>query len=159
MKIGEFLKEKRLQRNLSLRQVAYKTGLSHTYISDIEKGNLLGTNETQEKIMMALNFTEEEKNLFYTLLIEDDSIPNFITEKMNKFEVEIEQLKKENEQLKNNSIVQNNHNNGDVVIGKNEKHYYNSTNDELDLSELDEKDIEDVKKYIEFLKNKKLIKI
>lgn len=155
MKIGEFLKEKRLEKNLSLRQVAYKTGLSHTYISDIEKGNLLGTNETQEKIMIALNFTEEEKNFFYSLLIEDDSIPNFITEKMNKFEIEIEKLKKENKKLKEQIIIKNNNNIGDIMVGST-KNICTSFDEEI--KELNDDEIQLVKNYIAFLKTQKLSK-
>lgn len=155
MKIGEFLKEKRLEKNLSLRQVAYKTGLSHTYISDIEKGNLLGTNETQEKIMIALNFTEEEKNFFYSLLIEDDSIPNFITEKMNKFEIEIEKLKKENKKLKEQIIIKNNNNIGDIMVGST-KNICTSFDEEI--KGLNDDEIQLVKNYIAFLKTQKLSK-
>lgn len=155
MKIGEFLKEKRLEKNLSLRQVAYKTGLSHTYISDIEKGNLLGTNETQEKIMIALNFTEEEKNFFYSLLIEDDSIPNFITEKMNKFEIEIEKLKKENKKLKEQIIIKNNNNIGDIMVGST-KNICTSFDEEI--KGLNDDEIQLVKNYIAFLKSQKIIK-
>ena len=155
MKIGEFLKEKRLEKNLSLRQVAYKTGLSHTYISDIEKGNLLGTNETQEKIMIALNFTEEEKNFFYSLLIEDDSIPNFITEKMNKFEIEIEKLKKENKKLKEQIIIKNNNNIGDIMVGST-KNICTSFDEEI--KGLNDDEIQLVKNYIAFLKTQKIIK-
>ena len=92
------------------------------------------------RILGGLNLTSEENEKALELLVKD-TIP--------------EELQDEVLALKKTLIIQNNHNNGDVVIGKNEKHYYNSTNDELDLSGLDEKDIEDVKKYIEFLKSKK----
>ncbi|MBR8701295.1 MULTISPECIES: XRE family transcriptional regulator [unclassified Fusobacterium] len=95
MKAGEYIKSIRKQRGLSLRQVAYKTGLSHTYISDIEKGNLVGTNETHEKILSGLNFNEQEKNHFYQLLIEDKAVPPYIVEKIKKLEKEIENLNKD----------------------------------------------------------------
>ncbi|MGL5904348.1 MAG: helix-turn-helix domain-containing protein, partial [Cetobacterium sp.] len=42
MKAGEFLKKIRLEKKLSLRQMSYKTNLSHTFISEIEKGKLNG---------------------------------------------------------------------------------------------------------------------
>lgn len=143
MTIGEFLKEKRKEKGLSLRQLAYKIKLSHTNIADIEKG-VVKKESSILRILGGLNLTSEENEKALELLVKD-TIP--------------EELQDEVLALKKTLIIQNNHNNGDVVIGKNEKHYYNSTNDELDLSGLDEKDIEDVKKYIEFLKSKKLIKI
>ncbi len=139
MTIGEFLKEKRKEKGLSLRQLAYKIKLSHTNIADIEKG-VVKKESSILRILGGLNLTSEENEKALELLVKD-TIP--------------EELQDEVLALKKTLIIQNNHNNGDVVIGKNEKHYYNSTNDELDLSGLDEKDIEDVKKYIEFLKSKK----
>lgn len=139
MTIGEFLKEKRKEKGLSLRQLAYKIKLSHTNIADIEKGAIKKESSIL-RILSGLNLTPEENEKALKLLV-NDTIP--------------EELQEEVLALKKTLIIQNNHNNGDVVIGKNEKHYYNSTNDELDLSGLDEKDIEDVKKYIEFLKSKK----
>lgn len=139
MTIGEFLKEKRKEKGLSLRQLAYKIKLSHTNIADIEKG-VVKKESSILRILGGLNLTSEENEKALELLVKD-TIP--------------EELQDEVLALKKTLIIQNNHNNGDVVIGKNEKYYYNSTNDELDLSGLDEKDIEDVKKYIEFLKSKK----
>ncbi len=38
-KIGEFLKEKRNQAGLSLRQASRLSGVSHTHIRDIEQGS------------------------------------------------------------------------------------------------------------------------
>lgn len=155
MKAGEYIKLKRKEKKLSLRQVAYKTGLSHTYISDIEKGTLIGTNETHEKIISGLNFSEEEKNFFYNLLLEDQTLPKYLNEKIKKSEAEIKNLKNENEELKKQIIIKNNSNNGDIVVGNNEKNYINS---DIDLSGLDELDIQNIKNYIAFLKSQKLTK-
>lgn len=155
MKAGEYIKLKRKEKKLSLRQVAYKTGLSHTYISDIEKGNLIGTNETHEKIISGLNFSEEEKNFFYNLLLEDQTLPKYLNEKIKKSEAEIKNLKNENEELKKQIIIKNNSNNGDIVVGNNEKNYINS---DIDLSGLDEADIQQIKTYIAFIKAQKMQK-
>ncbi|MHA5066641.1 helix-turn-helix domain-containing protein [Cetobacterium somerae] len=65
MKTGNYLKLKRIEKKLSLRQMSYKTGLSHTYISDIEKRKVRGTLITQEKILNALQLNSEEKKIFY----------------------------------------------------------------------------------------------
>jgi repressor LexA len=60
MSFGKFLKEKRMKKNLTLRQMAYKTGFSHTYISDIEK-EVAAKPETIGIIADVLELTEEEK--------------------------------------------------------------------------------------------------
>lgn len=155
MKAGEYLQLKRKEKKLSLRQVAYKTGLSHTYISDIEKGNLIGTNETHEKLISGLTFNEDEKNFFYNLLIEDNTLPHFITEKMKSSKKEIEKLEAENKELKEQIIIQNNSNNGDIMVGSTKKIY---TSFDEDLKGLDENEIQQVKTYIAFLKSQKLMK-
>lgn len=38
MTAGEYVKEKRKELKISLRQLAYKIDMSHTNISDFEKG-------------------------------------------------------------------------------------------------------------------------
>jgi len=38
MEFGEFLRSKRESANISLRQLAFKTGVSPTYMSKIERG-------------------------------------------------------------------------------------------------------------------------
>ncbi len=155
MKAGEYLKLKRKEKKLSLRQVAYKTGLSHTYISDIEKGNLIGTNETHEKIITGLSFTEDEKNYFYNLLIEEKTLPKYLSDKIKYSEKEIETLKTENKELKEQIIIKNNSNTGDIMVGSTKKIY---TSIDEDLKGLNEDEIQLVKNYIAFLKSQKIIK-
>lgn len=60
MGFGKFLKQKRIEKNLSLRQMSYKTGFSHSYISDIEK-EVSSKKETIEKIIEVLELTSEER--------------------------------------------------------------------------------------------------
>lgn len=157
MKNGEFLKEKRLEKKLSLRQLAYKTGLSHTYISDIEKGNLIGTTETHEKIMNALNFTNNERETFYNLLLEDETLPKYVYEKLKNSQDEIEMLKTENIKLKQQITVSNNNNVGNISVG-NVNISTNGNNSAISLEGLSPEQIEEVRKYIEFLKVQNKIK-
>ncbi|MCJ8342648.1 MAG: helix-turn-helix domain-containing protein [Cetobacterium sp.] len=149
MKLGEYIKSKRLSRKLSLRQMSYKTGLSHTYISDIEKGNLTGTDETQRKIIEALNLDEKEIEIFYTLMIEQSQVPLYLKEK-------IEKLEKELEECRHQLNIQNNNNNGHIIVGSgnNIKHSsYTGTELCKELNELDEKQKEKVLKFInEYIK-------
>lgn len=141
IKLGEYINSLREKRKLGFNQLALKSGVNVKSLNEIVYGKAKKVNPFHlQKIARALNTDYKDFYRIVDYLEKDD---------------EVEQLKKEIEELKSNLIIQNNHNNGDVVIGKNEKHYYNSTNDELDLSGLDERDIEDVKKYIDFLKSKK----
>ncbi|WP_373078062.1 helix-turn-helix domain-containing protein [Fusobacterium varium] len=139
MTIGEFLKKKRAEKNLSLRQLAYKVNLSHTNISDIEKGNIK-KEESILKIIAALNLTYLEKEEALRLLI-NDTTP--------------EELRDEVLNMKKGLIIQGNSNNGDIMVGSTKKTY--TTIDE-DLKGLDENEIQQVKTYIAFLKSQKLMK-
>lgn len=156
MRIGEYIKLKRSERKLSLRQVAYKTGLSHTYIADIEKGNLIGTNETHEKIMTGLNFNEKEKNHFYDLLFEDEALPKHINEKIKRLEFENEKLKEELKKCKKQMSAENRSNSGHIIVGDGNKINTSYIGNELfrELSELNEKEKEKVLKFInDYIKN------
>ena len=94
MKSGEFLKKLRIERKLSLRQMSYKTELSHTFISEIEKGNLNGRLDSQEKILNALEVTTLQKQFFYRLS-KLESLPSDIRLEIETMENEIKLLKKE----------------------------------------------------------------
>lgn len=65
---GAFLKEKRLQKDLSLRELAEKANIAHTYLLNIENGN---KPPPSDKILMrlekALTLDEESKVLFYDI--------------------------------------------------------------------------------------------
>ncbi|WP_278572910.1 helix-turn-helix domain-containing protein [Fusobacterium ulcerans] len=139
MTIGEFLKKKRAEKKLSLRQLAYKVNLSHTNISDIEKGNIK-KEESILKIIAALNLTNLEKEEALKLLI-NDTTP--------------EELRDEVLNMKKGLIIQGNSNNGDIMVGSTKKTY---TSIDEDLKGLDENEIQQVKTYIAFLKSQKLMK-
>ena len=62
MSLGNYLKNVRLDKKLSLREASELSGLSHTYISDVEKGIRRGSNkpvtpspETLKKLSGAYN--------------------------------------------------------------------------------------------------------
>lgn len=70
MKIGEFLKAKRLEKDLSLRDVAKAIGISHVHVGAIERGE---SATTFEKAIALLNLygvtTQElERETGYTLM-------------------------------------------------------------------------------------------
>lgn len=139
MKIGEYLKQKRKERNLSLRQLAYKINLSHTNIADVEKG-VIKKESSILRILGALNLTPEENEVALKLLVQETIPQNLQEEVFN---------------LKKALIIQNNNNNGDILVGST-KNIYNSLDE--DLKGLNEDEIQLVKNYIVFLKSQKLAK-
>lgn len=156
MKAGDYLKLKRNEKKFSLRQMAYKTGLSHTYISDIEKGSLIGTSETHEKIMESLNLTSDEKQFFYNLLIKSGSLPKYIEDKIHFLEAENDLLKKELKECRNQLNIESNSNNDHIIVGDRNKinNSYAGTALCKELGELDEKQKEKVLKFInDYIKN------
>ena len=66
LKFGEYIKSKRLEKGISLRELASKVGISPSYMSDIEKGRRNAPNkEKVDKIAEALFYSEEEINELY----------------------------------------------------------------------------------------------
>ncbi len=154
MKAGDYLKLKRKERKLSLRQLSYKTNLSHTFISEIEKGKLNGTLSSQEKILNALELTTEEKQKFYKLSELEKLPPNIRTE-IIEMENKIQRLKKELEECRNQRNIESNNNNGHIIVGDGNKinHSYTGTELSKEMSELSEKQKEKVLKFInEYIK-------
>lgn len=105
MTIGEYLKEKRNEKGLSLRQLAYKIKLSHTSISDIEKG-VIKKESSILKIISALNLTNPEKEKALQLLVEELTPADLQDDVLD---------------YKKALIVQNNSNAGDILIGSTKK--------------------------------------
>ncbi len=65
---GAFLKEKRLQKDLSLRELAEKANIAHTYLLNIENGNKPPPSDTVlMRLEKALTLDEESKVLFYDI--------------------------------------------------------------------------------------------
>ena len=65
---GVYLKEKRTQRHLSLRELARKSGIAHTYLRNIEKGI---KPPPSDKILLQLEksllLDEASKVIFYDI--------------------------------------------------------------------------------------------
>ncbi len=147
MTSGELLKQIRKEQDLSLRAVSLLTGVSHTQISDLEKGVNFGTIEKIEKILNGLKVSEDLKKQYYALRDLERTPDNI--------KLEIENLKKEIARLQNNCVIQNNSNAGDIMVGSAKKIY---TSIDEDLKGLSEDEIQLVRNYIAFLKSQKIIK-
>lgn len=92
---GAFLKEKRQQKNISLRELSYKANVAHTYIAKIENGSKAPPGDViLKKIANALHFDAQRAELFYDLAAmckqNDDGknryIPTDISEYIQKTE-------------------------------------------------------------------------
>ncbi|MGL5413060.1 XRE family transcriptional regulator [Cetobacterium sp.] len=94
MTVGERLKNRRKEKKISLRHLAYKVGFSHTNIADIEKG-IVKKIDSIKKIMDALEISEDEKKeLLLKLDYEKspESIKKKLDEKNNISEEKIAQV-------------------------------------------------------------------
>lgn len=85
MKLGEKLKELRKEKRYSLRKLAEIIGVSHTYIADVEKGNIDARNENIEKLIDTLCDTQEEKEKVYRIR-DWEKTPNAIKERYSYLE-------------------------------------------------------------------------
>lgn len=67
--LGNFIKEKRLENNITVRGLALKTGISNAYLSQIETSFLDNppSDEKIIKIARALNMTDGDKILLLHL--------------------------------------------------------------------------------------------
>ena len=92
---GAFLKEKRQEANMSLRELAHSIGVAHTYILNIENGSKAPPGDVMlKKIANALHFDAQTAELFYDLAAmckqNDDGknlyIPTEISEYIQKTE-------------------------------------------------------------------------
>ncbi len=74
---GVFLKVKRQQKQLSLRELSNKVKVGHTYLLNIENGDKPPPNdELLKKMAAALNLIGEEKQLFFDLAAKSKQIRN-----------------------------------------------------------------------------------
>lgn len=88
-KFGDFIKEKRKEKRLSLRKMAEQLDISPSYWSDIEKGR---RNPPQldmiEKIVKVLNLSEDEKDQIIDLASEErGEIPMDLPSYINSSEI------------------------------------------------------------------------
>lgn len=140
MTVGEYLKQKRIEKGLSLRQLAYKINLSHTNISDIEKG-VIKKESSILRILGALNLSAQENEKALELLVKDTTPEGLQDDVFN---------------LKKSLIIKNNSNNGNIIVGNNNNNTVASVDEEL--KGLSEAEIQLVKNYIAFLKSQKIEK-
>lgn len=146
MTAGEYVKEKRKELKISLRQLAYKIDMSHTNISDFEKG-FIRKKDTLSKILDGLKLNNKDREKAFELLGEDEfSI---------RAKMKIIELKKEIDNLKmklfeaeldksNSNRLDSGNKDNDGVIDKE----FNS-----EFSSLNKKDKEKVLMFIkEFIK-------
>ena len=68
MRFGEYLKEKRLEKDINLRKLAGMLEIAPAYLSDIEKGKRNSPNqEIMEKIVSVLELSDDDKNTMFDL--------------------------------------------------------------------------------------------
>lgn len=86
MTFGEFLIKKRLEHEMSARQLAIALDFSPVYICDIEKGRKPVPDEILEQLPRLLHLTEPEINEMYDLAAKSRNtvsadLPDYIMEK------------------------------------------------------------------------------
>ena len=69
MDFGPFLKEKREERNVTLRELARKLEVSAPFLSDVEKGRSAPlTKERLERVAEVLDLSPDERNEMYDIV-------------------------------------------------------------------------------------------
>lgn len=72
---GVFLKEKRQQKNLSLRELSNKANIAHTYIAKIENGSKPPpSDDVLIRLAKGLNLDDESSEIFFDLAAKCKSI-------------------------------------------------------------------------------------
>ena len=150
MEYGEFLKIKREELGLSTRALGKKANVSGSYISMIENNKLNNppSDDVLEELSKALKLTNTEIEILYKL-IDEKILPQRVKDKIKK-------LEKELNDCKNQLNVENNSNNGHIIVGDGNKinHSYAGTELCKELNELSEKEKEKVLKFInDYIKN------
>lgn len=133
--LGDFIKKKRELSGFGLNQISLKGGISKALWSRLENAKLSKINPfLLQKVGRALNI--DYKELY--------KIVGFLDK---------------NEIIKDSFIVQQNSHTGDIIVGNNStQKVITNTASNLDLEGLSPEQIEEVKKYIEFLKVQNKIK-
>ena len=93
MTFGEYIKEKRLEKGITLRGFAEMIEISPVYMCNLEKGRRPAPSEAiMEKIIERLMLNKEERNLLYDLAAREQSAKNPVPKDLNGF-------------LKNNRVI------------------------------------------------------
>ena len=135
VELANFVKKEREKTNLGLNQISIKADVASSIWSRLENAKLSKINPfLLQKVGKALNI--DYKELY--------KIVGFLDK---------------NEIIKDSFIVQQNSHTGDIIVGNNStQKVITSTASNLDLEGLNPEQIEEVKKYIEFLKIQNKIK-
>ena len=135
IELANFVKQKREETNLGLNQISIKADVASSIWSRLENAKLSKINPfLLQKVGRALNI--DYKELY--------KIVGFLDK---------------NEIIKDSFIVQQNSHTGDIIVGNNStQKVITNTASSLDLVGLSPEQIEEVRKYIEFLKVQNKIK-
>ena len=86
MTFGEYIKEKRLEKGITLRGFAEIIDISPVYMCNLEKGRRPAPSEAiMEKIIERLMLNKEERNLLYDLAAREQTAKNPVPKDLNGF--------------------------------------------------------------------------
>ena len=86
MTFGEYLKQKRLDKQITLRGFAKLVDISPVYLCDLEKGRKAAPSmEVMQKMVSKLALNKEESERFYDLAALEQTAKNPIPKDLNAF--------------------------------------------------------------------------
>ena len=86
MTFGEYLKQKRLDKEITLRGFARLVDISPVYLCDLEKGRKAAPSmEVMQKMVSKLALNKEESERFYDLAALEQTAKNPIPKDLNAF--------------------------------------------------------------------------
>ena len=86
MTFGEYLKQKRLDKEITLRGFAKLVDISAVYLCDLEKGRKAAPSmEVMQKMVSKLALNKEESERFYDLAALEQTAKNPIPKDLNAF--------------------------------------------------------------------------
>lgn len=86
MTFGEYLKQKRLDKEITLRGFAKLVDISPVYLCDLEKGRKAAPSmEVMQKMVSKLALNKEESERFYDLAALEQTAKNPIPKDLNSF--------------------------------------------------------------------------
>ena len=86
MTFGEYLKQKRLDKEITLRGFAKLVDISPVYLCDLEKGRTAAPSmEVMQKMVSKLALNKEESERFYDLAALEQTAKNPIPKDLNAF--------------------------------------------------------------------------
>lgn len=86
MTFGEYLKQKRLDKEITLRGFAKLVDISPAYLCDLEKGRKAAPSmEVMQKMVSKLALNKEESERFYDLAALEQTAKNPIPKDLNAF--------------------------------------------------------------------------